>query len=272
MSNSSRPQARGFSLLELIVALAIFLVICGVAFEMLLVAMKRYHDDSQLLNSFQEARFGLDQMVRDINDAGYPPRIEYQASATPSPDLYASTAIAWPSGQGYPNTPCIIGTSCSTPNPFDVIIETDPNPTQPGHAVQWIRYKLDGTTLYRGILPKDSSPSADPDGWTNGTDVLVPYVQNVMNNPPAAQLAALQAVYPSMYPGGNPVPLFQYFCESTPQPLDCTGANGIPSTNDPTHVVSIVITLIVQAPTTEMQTGVLRLVTLKGEGRRLNPD
>ena len=273
MRNLSHTRLKGFSLLELIVALAVFLVVCGVAFEVLLVAMRRYHDDSQLLNSFQEARFGLDQMVRDINDAGFPPRNLFQSNVTPSVDQYASTAIAWPAPQGYPNTPCIIGTSCTpTPGGFDIIIETDPNPTQPGHSVKWIRYQLQGTTLYRGTLPKSSTPGDDPDTLTSGSDVLVPYVQNVMNNPPAAQLAALQATYPTMYPGGNPVPMFQYFCQSTPQPLDCTGANGIPSTNDPTHVVSVVITLIVQAPTTEMQTGVQRLVQLKGEGRRLNPN
>jgi hypothetical protein len=75
-----------------------------------------------------------------------------------------------------------------------------------------------------------------------------------------------------MYRGGNPVPMFQYFCESVPQPLDCTGAGGTPTTNDPTHVVAVVITLIVQAPTIEMQTGVPRLVQLKGQGRPINPD
>jgi len=262
-------SCRAFSILELMVALAIFLIVCGVAFEMLLSAMKRYHDDAQLLNSFQEARFGLDQMVRDINDAGYPARNQYQASATPAVDKYASTAFAW-SGTSYPNTRCKIGTNCNTPERFDIIIETDPNPNQAGHGVEWIRYKLVGTTLYRGAIFKSSSPSADPDALTSGSDVLVPYVQNVMNNPSAAQLAALQAVYPAMYPGGNPGPIFQYFCESVPQPRDCT--DPLANTDDPQHVVAVVVTLIVQAPTIEMQTGVPRVVQLRGEGRRLNPN
>jgi len=267
LSRSNRAS-RAFSLLELMVALAIFLVICGVAFEMLLSAMRRYHDDAQLLNSFQEARFGLDQMVRDINDAGYPSRNQYQSSVSPAVNKYASTAIAWSESAGYPNTPCTIDSNCVVPGDFDIIVETDPTPNQPGHGVEWIRYKLQGTTLYRGAVYKDTSSA--PDASTSGADVLVPYVQNVMNNPPAAQLAALQAVYPAMYPGGNPVPVFQYYCESVPQPYDCT--NAIASTHDPSHVVSVIVTLIVQAPTTEMQTGVPRVVQLRGEGRRLNPD
>ncbi len=146
-----------------------------------------------------------------------------------------------------------------------LIIETDIDPANKNH-VEWVRYELIDTTLYRGVV----SPKAgtDPEGLTAG--VLVPYVQNVMNNPSAAQLAAIQATYPSLFPGGNPVPIFQYFCETTPQPVDCTSLAA--STHDPTHVVSVVVTLIVQAPTADMTTGRLQVVQLKGEGRRLNPD
>jgi prepilin-type N-terminal cleavage/methylation domain-containing protein len=271
MKRSSATRARGFSLVELLTALAILMIVCGVAFEMLTLTMKRYHADSQLLNSFQEARFGMDQMVRDINDAGYPPRNQFMASTSPPVNSYAATPFAWGPSGAYPNSPCIIGTSCSTPNGYDIIIETDIDP-QNHNGVEWVRYKLINTTLFRGYVSKVNASPSDPDGLTSGPDVLVPYVQNVMNNPPAAQLAALQAVYPSMYPGSQPVPIFQYFCESTPQPQDCTSTSPPPSTNDPTHVVSVTITLIVQAPTSDMQTGHPLVVQLKGQGRRVNPD
>src|SRR5882672_4420482 len=148
MSKSRVPGATGFSLVELLTALAIFMVICGVAFGMLTLAMKRYHTDSQLLNRFQEARFGLDQMVRDINDAGFPPRNEIQANVTPPTNKYAATAFAWGPSGTYPNSPCTIGKTCTTPNGFDVIIETDIDP-QKQNGVEWVRYQLIGTTLYR---------------------------------------------------------------------------------------------------------------------------
>ena len=265
MSKRIAAGEKGFSLLELVMALAIFLIVCGVAFEMLLGAMKRYHDDSQLLNSFQEARFGLDQMVRDVNDSGYPPRNQYEASTTPAVNLYASTPFAWSAGNGYPNTPCTMGTSCGPPGDYDLIVETDIDP-QNNNGVEWVRYQLNGTTLSRGVVSKSNS---DPDAATSGT-VLVPYIENVMNNPPPAQLAALQAVYPGMYPGGQPVPIFKYICDAVPQPRECT--DPLVSIKDPEHIVGVVITLIVQAPTTELQSGVPRLVQLRGEGRRINPD
>ncbi len=274
---SRRPASRmaGFSLVELLTALAVFMIICGVAFGMLTQAMKKYRTDSQLLNSFQEARFGLDQMVRDIDDAGFPPRNQIQSGTTPSPNKYAVSAFAW-GGNTYPFGSCSIGGSCSVPGAYDIMIETDIDP-QNNNGVEWVRYRLgatDGTnptTLYRGVMSKSSITSPDPAILSN--DTLVPYVQNVMNNPPAAQLAQLQAEYPSMFPGGNPVPVFQYLCESKPEPTDCTGAGPgpPPTTNDPKHVVAVIITLIVQSPVPDTN-GRLQVVQLKGQGRRINPD
>jgi len=269
MNRRRTTRARGFSLVELLTALAILLIVCGVAFELLTISMKKYHSDSQLLNTFQEARFGMDQMVRDINDSGFPPRIAIQPSNSPPPPFqrYAVAPFAWGPPGTYPNSPCAIGTTCTTPNDYDMIIETDIDPQNQEGLVEWVRYQLNGTTLYRAVIGKGTNPGSDPDATTSG--VLVPYVQNVMNNPPAAQLATLQAQYPAMFPTG-PVPIFQYYCESTPQPKKCTDPTS--STDDPAHVVAVIVTLIVQAPTSDMTTGRLQLVQLQGEGRRLNPD
>lgn len=268
-----RGRENGFSLIELMTALAILVLVCGIAFELLLMTMKKYHSDSQLLSSFQEARFGMDQMIRDINDSGYPPRNQMQGNVAPWPMTYAATPFAW-APTTYPTNPCTIGTNCTIPSDYDLIVETDIDPENQSSTnyVEWIRYKLIGTTLYRSVVPKLNNPTSDPDGASSGA--LVPYVQNVMNNPSAAQLATLQAAYPSMFPGGNPVPIFRYICESTPQPTFCDGSGptGTPAYTDPKHVVGVIVTLIVQAPTADMQTGRPLVVELKGEGRRMNPD
>lgn len=271
MTKRSASSAAGFSLVELLTALAIFMVICGVAFGMLTMAMKKYRTDSQLLNTFQEARFGLDQMVRDINDAGYPPRNQIQAGAGPPPSTFAVAAFAW-GGNTYPFGTCSIG-SCPLPTGYDIMIETDINRQDKKNTVEWVRYRLgavDGTnptTLYRAVMNKSSIVSPDPQILSD--DKLVPYVQNVMNNPPPDQMATLQAEYPNMFPGGNPVPVFQYFCESNPEPRDCTDPAA--NTNDPRHVVAVLITLIVQSPIPDAN-GRVQVVQLKGQGRRINPD
>src|ERR1700675_4011785 len=62
-------------------------------------------------------------------------------------------------------------------------------------------------------LPK---PGAGAD-WTT-SPAFVPYVQNVMNNVSPAQIGQFRLVYPQMFPGGNPVPVFSYVCPNPTAP------------------------------------------------------
>src|SRR2546423_5314994 len=111
----SDERQHGFTLVELLVALGIFLVITGAAFSLLGTSQKHYQTESQVLTSFQEARLGLDQIVRDVNDAGYPPPTFFNANF---PNFSTSSPFAWSQGSGYPNTSCQIGTggggNCTT--------------------------------------------------------------------------------------------------------------------------------------------------------------
>src|SRR5258708_26804023 len=176
----SDERHRGFTLVELLVALGIFLVITGAAFTLLGTSQKRYQTESQVLPAFQEARVGLAQMVGDVNDAGYPPRIFFVSG---SPQNSASSPFAW--SPSYPTTSCQIATggggNCTTatagdtaPGDFDLIIETNPNPLDPSCTpncpVQWIRYQLQNTTplptLMRGVRNKFTG--GDPDTSTAG--------------------------------------------------------------------------------------------------------
>jgi len=257
----------GFTLIELLVALGIFLLVAGAAFTLLGSSQRRYQTESQVLTSFQEARLGLDQIVRDVNDAGYPPPSFFQAL---SPNLSAKTPFAW--SPSYSGSPCQISTGggggCDTPGDFDLIVETDPNPQDPncspGCPVQWIRYQLQGTTLMRGTAPKSGN---NPDSST--TPKMAPFVQNVVNNSSPAQITQFQTFYPAMFPAGIPVPIFSYTCDSGGTTLNCLAAG---SGNSPVNIRNVLVTLIVAAPLTDATTGQPRLVQLTGRGRRVNPN
>ena len=249
-----RRRPAGFSLIELLTALTIFLVICGVAFNLLTLTMKRYQTDSQVLTAFQEARFGLDQMVRDVNDSGYPPAAQFQPLPADQ-SLYAVGPVAWRTGDGYPNNPCAIGT-CATPGDFDIILETKVDPLNPAAGVKWIRYQLQGKTLYRAVVDKPAG-GGDPDGATSmASGNLVPYVQNVMNNTPAA------------LPGGAAVPIFTYMCDAGNGPQACTDPGVV---NSVRNIRSVSITLFVMTAVADAQTGQQHLVELRGRGQRINP-
>jgi prepilin-type N-terminal cleavage/methylation domain-containing protein len=249
-------RQKGFSLIELLVALGIFLVVTGAAFTLLGNSQQRYRTESQVLNSFQEARLGLDQIVRDVNDAGYPPPAFLQAAF---PNLSASSPFAW--SPNYPGQSCQLGAGCATPGDFDLIIETNPNPqdtTCAPNCVQWIRYVLQVPplvpvpTLMRGAVPRASG--ADPAAAFNGPNAPVPFVQNVVNSP--AQ------------------PIFSYTCDtSTPPqspPLPCPQA--VAADNIPANIRDVIVTLIVAAPQPDATSGQQRIVRLTGRGRRINPN
>ena len=265
----STPQIRrqqGFSLIEMMIAAVIFILLCGAAFALLSVAQQRYQTESQVLNSFQEARFGLDEIVRDVNGSGFPPKNSFSFSTSPQPSatLYASTPVAW--DPGYPNTSCQIvsgGGGCTTPGDFDLIIERDVDPWR-HDGVEWTRYQLQNNILSRAQTYKIDP--GDPSSTTNGA--FVPYVQNVMNDASPAQIAQFQADYPGMFAGGNPVPVFSYTCYTPFGPQPCASAG---SYNSPVNITDVEITLIVMAPTKDAQTGMPRLIELHGRGHSLNP-
>jgi prepilin-type N-terminal cleavage/methylation domain-containing protein len=255
----------GFTLLELMVSVAIFVVLSGAIFGLLGDSQKTFQTESQLLGSFQEARLGLDQIVRDANDSGYPPQNHF--AVTPAANNFAIGPLGWMPGYLTP-TPCLIGTAgggtCVSPNDFDVIFEGDDND---GLGVKWIRYQLVNTTLFRGVVAK--TVGTDPVTATNAAGVMLPYVTNVMNNPGAAQIAQFQAAYPSMFPGGVAQPIFQFTCDTAAGTVLCQNAG---ASNSPANVRDIEITLIVMTALRDAQTSKLRLVELNGRGHRINPN
>ena len=249
----------GFTILELMVAMAIFTVICAAMFGLLEMSQKKYSTESQMSGSFQEARLGVDQMVRDINVSGYPSMSMFSSTAIPT--NFAVSPFAWDPGY-MSNTNCQVGLTCNpTPGDFDLIVETD---FGNGSGVNWIRYQLIGTTLYRSVVAKTGG---DPVAATSAAAVMTPFVENVMNNVPDPLLTQIKTQYPAMFPIG-PVPIFQYTCATPAGPQPCTLAAG---SNDPKNISDVDVTLIVKTPHEDLQTQALQLVELTGRGHVSNP-
>lgn len=255
-------RQRGFSLIEIMVVLGVFLIITGAVFELLLQAQQRYRMESEFLEAFQSARLGIDQIVRDVHTTGYPPLDSVPANflaLNPLNQNRVAEPFAW--SVGYPANPCFVLANCNNPGgpaAFDVIFETDVDP-EVNDGVEWVRYRLQGTTLFRGVTLKNAA--VNPALLTLAS--LAPYVENVMNNTTAAEMAQIQASYPNMFPGNAPVPVFRYACGTPPGP--CTGAH---TARDITEVT---VTLIVRAANPDPRTRQLRVVTLTGLARRINP-
>ncbi len=74
-----RTWQRGFSLLEMITVVAILTLVMGVVFKQVITVQQRYRGEETKLDIAQESREFLDQMVRDLHQAGYPTAWIYAA-------------------------------------------------------------------------------------------------------------------------------------------------------------------------------------------------
>lgn len=253
MKNGSQlptRSERGFSLIELMIATLLFTTIAGITFALLGVSLQRYKGEKDYLNSFQQANVAMDEITRDVHTAGYPPANSFTTVTAAANPAKVATPFAWM--PAYPATPCTVGATCVTsPSGFDLITESD---LGTGNGVQWVRYSLQGTTLMRGVAPK---AGVDPVGATAGA--LVPYLENVMNNASAAQMATLKASNPQLFPGNAAVPIFTYAYD-----------NG--TAFQPPNIREVNITLIVQSQRPDPNTNRYRVVVLTGQAVRINPN
>ncbi len=264
MKGAAHQQERGFTIMELMIATAIFLVICGAMFALLQLSQQKYSSETQLSGAFQETRLAIDQIVRDFNVSGYPARSLFSTLPSDS-SQYVASPVAW--NPNYAISQCFVGTAgggtCATPGDFDLIVETD---LGNGAGVSWIRYQLIGTILYRAVVPKTAG--GDPAAATSDPAVRVPFLTNVMNKPSSDQVTQIVTNYPGMFPGGAPQPIFRYTCDTPTglQPCPAAGNYGVPS-----NIRDVDVNLIVMTRQPDMQTQLVKLVELNGRGHRVNP-
>jgi Tfp pilus assembly protein PilW len=246
----SKRKNAGFTLLELMVATLLFVVITGVVFAVVIATQVRYQAEKEYMGAFQQANVAIDQIARDIHGAGFPAKIIYNSSvqSTSSNRTKWAVPVAW--NPNYPNTPCVIGTTCTTPGSYDLILEED---LADGNGVVWIRYQLSGNTLKRAVLAKTT---ADPKTATDA--LLVPYLENVMNNASASEIATITASYPGTFPGGAAVPVFTF-----PTYQGAVQA--------PPNIRNINICLIVQAPNKDLKTHRVSIATFTAQASTVNP-
>jgi prepilin-type N-terminal cleavage/methylation domain-containing protein len=287
------PQT-GFSLVEVMVVLIIFMIVTGAVFGLLNVAQIRYAAEKRFLESFQGARIGVDLMVRDIHNAGYPRPYVYPGNfpklpAGPTP-LLIPDPVPWevPTQaaaalqerfavgivgvrNGVVDLGCTVNggaTPCAVPNAFDLILETDidPETADPvaGPDIEWVRYQLCWIQADGTCDPTKKGPG--------DTSVLVRAVdvKDAVSNPAVVVLSNVpfveNIVQDPTVPVGNLLPdgtrnqaVFNYLCRGGA--VSCTVE----------EIESIIIIVRVRSADPDLQTRQAREITLRGLAQRLNP-
>ena len=272
-------DARGFSILELLIAMGIFLAICAAMFELLRMSQQKFSGETQLSAAYQDSRLAMDQIVRDFNIAGYPPVDMF--SVLPPLNQYAITPVAWiPGYTNVPPIPCSLdqtgvpgsGTCGGNPGDYDLVIETRIPPApgdQSNPAASWICYHYDpgSLTLFRAVVQKTVGNPPPSPGQVAALGT--PLLKYLVNNP-GNLMSLATSEYPTMFPGGAAQPIFQYTCDNPPgPPTPCSLATG--TNNSPKNIRDVDVILIVMTPQPDMQTQSLKLVELFGRGHRSNP-
>jgi prepilin-type N-terminal cleavage/methylation domain-containing protein len=253
----SHLRSRGFSLVELMVAMAMFLVVSGTIFGLLITVLQRHRSETEFLESFQNARVAVDQLMREVHNGGYPPPNSYTAvpadPSTAPPDLRRRFALPFIGMVGgVPNQTCQVNVNCGIPDGFNLRMEMDLDPENPNcpSQVEQIDYRLvrDGngvtSTLLRRVESKAGSLTFNAASCLPlaGTGNFVPFVENVVNDP------------------ANPADaVFTYVCDDGS--ATCTAEN----------IRQVIIRLTVRSVRPDPKTGAFRQITLTGLAKRINP-
>jgi prepilin-type N-terminal cleavage/methylation domain-containing protein len=94
MNRNSQPDLRGFSLIELLIVMAILMLVMGTVFTYVAGMQRRYVQEETRTDMFQQAREAMDQLGRDLHEASYP---NYRQ--------YAATVFGYPPGAVIPAAP-----------------------------------------------------------------------------------------------------------------------------------------------------------------------
>jgi Tfp pilus assembly protein PilW len=209
--------ARGFSIVELMVAIVVMMIVVGGIFGVIDVVNQRSSTEQAKLDMFQEAREFVDQMSRDLHQAGYPSARNY---------LGTGVLTASPITNDLKNAVGIVKVDDG-----DVWFEGDVDGTG---TVSVVRYHLDTSTtngcpcLRRSQLPK-----------VNGNPVTGQTLENYQVEVQGVQNTDIFAAY-SRGTTGTPITL----------PVDFNS-----NATDVANVDTIKVTLSLRSPVIDSKTG-----------------
>jgi type II secretory pathway pseudopilin PulG len=206
MHTTRSARSRGFSLLEMMAAVVIMMIVIAVAVKGMIMMQTRNFAETAKVDTVQESRDFIDQMVHDVHNVGYPP-----------PTIT-------------PNATCqnIAGVACGIVQftPTQIKYEAD---LDGGGTVYQVWMQLIAPAsgncpciLQRGVLSKQavlSNPAAVPDYYTE--------VNGVLNSGDGTNVSGGSgsptgnATYTVSLPGGG-----SYTTYSTADVFDAYDANG----------------------------------------------
>ena len=155
-----QTRCSGFSLLEMMIALAILTVVIGIAVQGLTQMQRRSFAETSKTDTVQQTRDFVDQMVRDLHAVGYPPRSVFVTKPVCDADVRVACSLI-------------------SYTPTQIVYEGDLDGTGTVYRV-WVQLAVPASgncpcILQRGVIDKASLPQvptyfAEVNGVLNSGD------------------------------------------------------------------------------------------------------
>jgi prepilin-type N-terminal cleavage/methylation domain-containing protein len=227
MTKRSKPNSQaGFSLIEMLIACALLTIIMAPIFAQIRQGQLSSTAEQTKLDLFQESREFMDQMTRDLRAAGYPNTRNFSADPVTPAEQSTQEAVGL--------VKMDVG---------ELWFESCPNGgcgnAAGSNNVSVIRYNLVTTGTNCPCLTRSQADKVQADPLTNQNEVRQTEVQNVLNG------TTSDPIFQAYYADGTAVTL----------PIDITN-------NSLANVNSVIVTLKVQSPYADIQTGQKPTITL----------
>ena len=256
-------REQGFTLIEVMVSTVVLMVVIGAVLQLLSQSQQRYVTTSSVQDATSMLRDGMDQMVREIRLAGYPPENSYPcpppAGATYGACLTYLTS-GYIAGGILVAGPYAIQFEADTDNDntaevFDYELQVPTGGATGGCAGLTETAELLSPTLMRSVVVKAA------DGTVPAAD-FYPFVENVQSctlSIPIFIYCPAPPTDPDTAPFGPGCPTMTNYLDSVLAP-------------DARKTRIVMMQLQVQSAVRDPQTGQFQNVEFYGVAERINPD
>jgi prepilin-type N-terminal cleavage/methylation domain-containing protein len=156
----SRATA-GFTLIEMLISLAILVTVTGVVFEQIKVMQSKANSEAVNVDLNQQSRDFLDQTVRDLHAAGYP-----------SPRMYSAGTLARPS---------MVANGLVRVSPTEILLEGDVNTDGNIYSVDIVYVASDPNDPNCPCVRRSAEPKIDADSLNQPANPFYTETQHVLS-------------------------------------------------------------------------------------------
>jgi prepilin-type N-terminal cleavage/methylation domain-containing protein len=195
VTNAKKRATAGFTLIEMLISLAILVTVTGAVFEQINLMQKKSASAAVNVDLTQQARDFMNQTVRDLHMAGYPAASMYSVDPSARPSMVANRLVRVSSKE--------------------ILMEGDVNNDGAVESVDIVYVESDKNDSICPCIRRSAQPKIDADSLSQPTNLLYTETQQVF--PPGTDAGQSgEDLFEYYDQNGNPVPIGSGVDISTP--------------------------------------------------------